>query len=139
MWERFEEAGLDRGFSTFADLKAALASVSNSRLAESTKAGSISHCDFPGPPMSTIRDQKEERRKQKLASVRRQMKNGSLVIRQMTPEERKAFPLGSRPCARDRSDARRAVSLRLGPEPAGYCAGDVAGERGVCAAHLRVA
>jgi anti-anti-sigma regulatory factor len=29
VWERFEEAGLDRGFSTFADLKAALASVSN--------------------------------------------------------------------------------------------------------------
>jgi anti-anti-sigma regulatory factor len=24
VWERFEEAGLDRGFSTFADLKAAL-------------------------------------------------------------------------------------------------------------------
>jgi hypothetical protein len=45
--------------------------------------------------MSSIRDQKEERRRKKLASVRRQMKNGSLVIRQMTPEERKAFPLGS--------------------------------------------
>jgi hypothetical protein len=43
--------------------------------------------------MSSIRDQKDERRKKKLASVRRQMKNGSLVVRQMTPEERKAFPL----------------------------------------------
>ena len=45
--------------------------------------------------MKTIRDQREERRKHKLASVRRQVKNGSLVIRQMTPEERKALPLGS--------------------------------------------
>ena len=28
VWELFEEAGLDRGFSTFADLNAALAAVS---------------------------------------------------------------------------------------------------------------
>jgi hypothetical protein len=42
--------------------------------------------------MRTIRDQKDERRRQKLAVVRRQVRNGSLVIRQMTPEERKAPP-----------------------------------------------
>jgi hypothetical protein len=49
--------------------------------------------------MSTIRDQKEERRRKKLADVRRQVKNGSLVIRKMTPEELKTFPAGS-PTAR---------------------------------------
>ena len=42
--------------------------------------------------MKTIREQQEERRQQKLAGVRRQVKNGSLVIRQMTPEERELFP-----------------------------------------------
>jgi hypothetical protein len=45
--------------------------------------------------MTTIRDQKEARRRQKLAHVRRQVRNGSLVIRQMTPEERKAIPVSS--------------------------------------------
>jgi hypothetical protein len=43
--------------------------------------------------MKTIREQQEERRQLKLAGVRRQVKNGSLVIRQMTPEERKLFPV----------------------------------------------
>jgi hypothetical protein len=42
--------------------------------------------------MKTIREQKDERRKEKLAGVRRQVKNGSLVIRQMTPEERETDP-----------------------------------------------
>jgi hypothetical protein len=43
--------------------------------------------------MKTIREQQEERRQVKLAGVRRQVKNGSLVIRQMTPEERKLLPV----------------------------------------------
>jgi hypothetical protein len=50
--------------------------------------------------MKTIREQQQERRQQKLAGVRRQVKNGSLVIRQMTPAERKAFlvrPPNARP------------------------------------------
>jgi hypothetical protein len=43
--------------------------------------------------MKTIREQQEERRQLKLAGVRRQVKSGSLVIRQMTPEERKLLPV----------------------------------------------
>jgi hypothetical protein len=33
----------------------------------------------------------------------------------------------------------RSKTLTPTPEPARYCAGDVAGERGACAAHLRLA
>jgi len=43
--------------------------------------------------MKTIREQQEERRQQKLAGIRRKVKSGSLVIRQMTPEEREMFPV----------------------------------------------
>jgi hypothetical protein len=34
----------------------------------------------------------EEKRAEKLADIRRQVKEGSLVIRQMTPSERKQHP-----------------------------------------------
>jgi hypothetical protein len=34
----------------------------------------------------------EEKRAEKLADIRRQVKDGSLVIRQMTPTERKQHP-----------------------------------------------
>jgi hypothetical protein len=44
--------------------------------------------------MKSIRDQQQERRQQKLAEIRRKVKNGSLVIRQMTPEERKPCATG---------------------------------------------
>jgi hypothetical protein len=54
--------------------------------------------------MKTIREQQQERRQLKLAGVRRQVKNGSLVIRQMTPEERKLFPV--RPVKAGSSGAR---------------------------------
>jgi hypothetical protein len=38
--------------------------------------------------MKTIKEQQDERRERKLAQVRRKVANGSLVIRQMTAEER---------------------------------------------------
>jgi hypothetical protein len=41
--------------------------------------------------MTTIRERREARRQQKLAEVRRKVETGSLVIRQMTPEERKMY------------------------------------------------
>jgi hypothetical protein len=42
--------------------------------------------------MKTIREQVEERRQSKLKSIRRQVKTGRLVVRQMTPAERAEFP-----------------------------------------------
>jgi hypothetical protein len=45
--------------------------------------------------MKTIRQQQEQRRQEKLAGVRRMVKSGSLVIRQMTPEERDTYPVRS--------------------------------------------
>jgi hypothetical protein len=56
--------------------------------------------------MKTIREQQQERRQLKLAGVRRQVRNGSLVIRQMTPEERKLLPV--RP-AKARTSSRSAA------------------------------
>ena len=44
-----------------------------------------------GPKTPTARKQ-EERRKEKLALVQQQIDEGSLTIRQMTPEERKKYP-----------------------------------------------
>jgi hypothetical protein len=43
--------------------------------------------------MKSIREQQEERRQQKLAGIRRKVQSGSLVIRQMTPEEREMHPV----------------------------------------------
>ncbi len=39
----------------------------------------------------------EERRKERLKEVERQVEEGSLVIRQMTPEERAKYPAKDRP------------------------------------------
>ena len=39
--------------------------------------------------MATIREREEEKRKEKLEHIQKQVADGSLVIRQMTPEERK--------------------------------------------------
>jgi hypothetical protein len=44
-----------------------------------------------GPKTPTARKQ-EQRRKEKLALVQQQIDEGSLTIRQMTPEERKKYP-----------------------------------------------
>ncbi len=42
--------------------------------------------------MKTTREKAEERRQAKLEMVREQVENGSLVIRQMTDEERRRNP-----------------------------------------------
>lgn len=42
--------------------------------------------------MKTVKQQQGERRERKLAEVRRQVASGSLVIRQMTAEEREQNP-----------------------------------------------
>jgi hypothetical protein len=42
--------------------------------------------------MTTAQQRAEERRREKLADVQRQIRDGSLVVRQMTAEERARFP-----------------------------------------------
>jgi hypothetical protein len=42
--------------------------------------------------MITQADRAAERRRVKLEEIRRQVKDGSLTIRKMTPEERKRYP-----------------------------------------------
>ena len=42
--------------------------------------------------MKTTRERAEEKRQEKLAYVRQQLENGSLVIRQMTEAERILYP-----------------------------------------------
>jgi hypothetical protein len=42
--------------------------------------------------MKTAKERQEEQKRAKLALIRKQVKAGRLVIRQMTPEERKKFP-----------------------------------------------
>ena len=43
-------------------------------------------------PMKTTRERAEEKREAKLELVREQVASGSLVIRQMTDEERRRYP-----------------------------------------------
>jgi hypothetical protein len=47
--------------------------------------------------MKTIREQEEARRRTKLNSIRRQVKTGRLVVRQMTDEERAQFATNAPP------------------------------------------
>jgi hypothetical protein len=42
--------------------------------------------------VKTTRERAEEKRQEKLALVRQQVENGSLVIRSMTEEERRRYP-----------------------------------------------
>jgi hypothetical protein len=49
--------------------------------------------------MKTMREKAEERRVAKLELLREQVENGSLVIRQMTDDERRRYP--------PRADGRR--------------------------------
>jgi len=43
--------------------------------------------------MTDARDQADAQRRNKQQWIRRQVKAGKLVVRQMTPEERAAFPM----------------------------------------------
>jgi hypothetical protein len=42
--------------------------------------------------MKTAQERAEERRREKLAAVQKQIRNGSLVVRQMTVDERARYP-----------------------------------------------
>jgi hypothetical protein len=55
--------------------------------------------------MSTPQERQQLEREQKLAAIQRQLEEGSLVIRKMTPEERRANPPKPR-TARPRSRRR---------------------------------
>jgi hypothetical protein len=50
--------------------------------------------------MTSIREQQHVRREKKLAEIRRKVEKGSLVIRQMTPEERSMYPARPRKALR---------------------------------------
>jgi hypothetical protein len=54
-----------------------------------------------------MRDKSEEQRQEKLAIMREQVNNGSLVIRQMTDEERALYPPRAAPPKRGRLGAAR--------------------------------
>jgi len=47
--------------------------------------------------MKTMRERAEEKREEKLAAVRHQVETGSLVIRAMTEDERRRYPLRTSP------------------------------------------
>jgi hypothetical protein len=47
--------------------------------------------------MSSISEQEEARRRSKLRAIRRQVKTGKLVVRQMTDEERADFSTNAPP------------------------------------------
>jgi hypothetical protein len=42
--------------------------------------------------MKTARERAQERRREKLATVQKQIRDGSLVVRKMTAEERARYP-----------------------------------------------
>lgn len=44
----------------------------------------------------TVKDKADEKRREKLAAIREQVKEGSLTIRKMTAAERKAYPARTR-------------------------------------------
>jgi hypothetical protein len=45
---------------------------------------------------TTVKQREEQRRKEKLSEIQKQVEDGSLVIRKMTPEERAANPPSER-------------------------------------------
>lgn len=52
--------------------------------------------------MATQRERAAREREEKLAAIERQVKNGSLVIREMTPDERRRYPNPTSPRPRRR-------------------------------------
>jgi hypothetical protein len=54
--------------------------------------------------MKTPREKSEEKREAKLEEIREQVESGTLLIRAMTPEERRRYP--PRPVQRGRFDRR---------------------------------
>jgi protein subunit release factor B len=54
--------------------------------------------------MTSTQERAEQRRRQKLAEVQAQIRSGSLIVRQMTADERTRYP--PRPDAAPRRDRR---------------------------------
>jgi hypothetical protein len=52
--------------------------------------------------VKSTRERAEEKRQERLADVREQVENGSLVIRKMTEEERRQYPVRTQPPERGR-------------------------------------
>jgi hypothetical protein len=70
-----------------------------------TRPGGGDKPKAPSGGMSPTARRHARRRKEQLDLIREQVKDGSLVIRQMTPEERKKYP--PRPRKPKRSDRKR--------------------------------
>lgn len=58
--------------------------------------------------MKSTQDRQRDERERKLAEIRRQLDQGTLTIRQMTPEERRANPPRPRTDTPPRRGRRRA-------------------------------
>jgi hypothetical protein len=52
--------------------------------------------------MTSQRDRAQERRREKLAAIEQQVRDGSLTIRAMTPQERANYPRPDQPRRRRR-------------------------------------
>ena len=63
----------------------------------------MSEKDDQKPQPKTQKERDDEKRREKLAVIREQVKEGTLTIRKMTPEERAAHP----PQPRDAKKKRR--------------------------------
>lgn len=59
------------------------------------------------PDMSPQQQRAHDAREKKLAEMREQIDNGSLTVREMTPEERKKYPKPDENVQRSRSKRRR--------------------------------
>jgi hypothetical protein len=57
--------------------------------------------------MKSTQDRQRDERERKLAEIRRQLEQGTLTIRQMTPEERRANPPRPPDARRDARRRRR--------------------------------
>ena len=69
--------------------------------------------------MSTQRERAEEKRKEKLKAVEEQVAEGSLTIRQMTPEEKAKYPKRDRPPQPKRGTPAAFTKLEPSQEIAG--------------------
>lgn len=66
--------------------------------------------------MKSVQQQQQERRRQRLEDIERQVKEGTLVIRKMTAEERRLYPPRPQPANAPRG--RRARSSTSFPTTA---------------------
>jgi hypothetical protein len=71
---------------------------------QATKTDRVERSAWGGDEVKSARERAEEKREAKLELVREQVQNGSLVIRQMTKEERRRYP--RRPVSPKRAGGR---------------------------------